>query len=155
MRGHGDDLFIGRVEQQAGELALDVREPGFGAISSADGLQTSEAYGAVRGDKGAGDVGDLPRRFQNAKPPPLGLQILNYLVAVFGQGSIGQSEADDDEIDGRPGGGKRRYPAALAGAVQANPARPCAGQPTGFNDRRRSVLGEDVEVLGVVTLRSA
>src|SRR6266487_619935 len=77
------------------------------------------------------------------------------LLLVFVNDGNGQSEADDNEIDGCARCGKRRDPAALTTALISNPDAARASDSPGFPHGSNGVIRERIEILRIFAVRSA
>src|SRR6516162_8702918 len=138
-------------QEEKGVVAMQVLVPGCTLVPRPQGIEVLESAREAAGKhrlcgacdcEGAGDV---------LTGIALFAQLQFDRLLVFVDHGDGQTETYDDEIDRRAVGRYRRHPPALAARLIADAAKACAGQLPGLAQRSYGVVGQQAEILRVLT----
>ncbi len=147
------DQPVRRAQELTGELALDLRIPGFLLILRADRIEPVEPVFEVRRHHAPSRVRDLASLGDHILAVPGRPQIVEHLFAILGKRALGEPKANDDEVCIGFACRKWLNPARLAATLEPN----FAGERTGHRacslQCRRGIVRQQVKVLRVTTLR--
>src|SRR5882724_5590857 len=136
-------------------IAMQVFVPGLITVLGPYSIETFEAFGEPTLEYRLGCECHLQRFGNFFLAVTFEAHLKRDLLLVFINDRNGQSETDNNEIDGRARCGERRNPAALATALISNPGAAPASNSLRFSHGSHGVICERIEILRVFAARSA